>query len=391
VKINISKSFLIDVILFNQLIYFVAFVFDNVNYLWFALNVIIASSLLVFRPRIKLKFLPLFFVAFFLSLNYFIYLNSKLSSVIFSVSIILTSIVQLGFINDNFQEYNFQKFIKKTINFFLVFYIIQVILFNIGGIELNIFGLSTENTTIFRFNSLMSEPSYSSTVMVTLLFINQKLKTENSLFTEIIGFIFILLCQSLFGILLYLIYISIYHRKNFKKLFFIEFFSLLIIFLFFLTSEYFYRIKNIFDFFSQSQLDFFEIVKVEPSGAFRILPFILYIENFEFSMILNYLFGYGAGSSENYLSYELFKIGYGDNQYEGSFQGGFFPGFLIDYGIVAVILIIYSLKKIFLIKNNLFQYIILLTIMINVNINTQLFWFPLFLLFITKLYEENFS
>ena len=115
-KINISKSFLIDVILFNQLIYFVAFVFDNVNYLWFALNVIIASSLLVFRPRIKLKFLPLFFVAFFLSLNYFIYLNSKLSSVIFSVSIILTSIVQLGFINDNFQEYNFQKFIKKTIN-----------------------------------------------------------------------------------------------------------------------------------------------------------------------------------------------------------------------------------------------------------------------------------
>ena len=103
------------------------------------------------------------------------------------------------------------------------------------------------------------------------------------------------------------------------------------------------------------------------------------------------MFGYGSGSSESFLNYELFKIGYGTSEYDGSFQGGFLPSFLIDYGLIITGLFLYTIKTTFLLKNDIFQYLILLAILLNVNINTQLFWFPLFLFFTAKIYEKNIS
>ncbi len=389
-KISISKSIIIDLILYNQLIFFVLLVFDNINFLWISLNIIFSILILIYNPRISEKFSLLILTSVFILLSYLFISSSKITSILFSVALILTSIVQLNFISNNLKIYNFTKFVKNTIYFFLIFYIAQLILYKTGILRLNTFGLSEDMNSIFRFNSLMAEPSYSSTVMITLLFINQKLNI-NKFLIEIIGFIFIVLCQSLFGIILYLIYCSIYHRKKFKKLFYFELFSILIIIGFFFTSEYFERIKSLIYFISQNNFDVFELVKVEPSGAFRILPFILYIENFELSSLSNYLFGYGSGSSESFLNYELFKIGYGTSEFEGSFQGGFLPSFLIDYGFIITLIFLYTIKTTFLLKNDIFQYLILLAILLNVNINTQLFWFPLFLFFTTKIYEKNIS
>ena len=299
---------------------------------------------------------------------------------------------QLGFIENNIKNFDLKKFIKNTVYLFFIFYCIQAFLHFFGIYELNLFGSAIENESLFRFNSLMAEPSYSSTAMVALLFINQRInKKSKSLLIETLGSIFIFLCQSLFGILLFIFYVIIYHRKNFKILFYFEILIFLIITIFFLYSEYFTRIITIIEFIYYNDFDVLEIVKVEPSGAFRIVPLIIYIENFEFSLLSNYLFGYGSGSSESFLNYELFKIGYGLSEYEGLFQGGFLPSFLIDYGLIITGLFLYTIKTIFLLKNDIFQYLILLSILLNVNINTQLFWFPLFLFFTAKVYEKNIS
>ena len=90
-KININNSLLIDIILFNQLIYFTILVFDNINYLWFSLNIIISFCVLLYKPIIQSKFKPLLLCSLLIFLNYFFTNGAKLSSIIFSVSLILCS------------------------------------------------------------------------------------------------------------------------------------------------------------------------------------------------------------------------------------------------------------------------------------------------------------
>lgn len=390
-KISISRFLIIDLILYNQLVFFVLLVFDNINLLWFSLNIIISCCILLFYPKISKKFNLVLIFGFIIISNYLLHESSKITSVIFSASLVFTSVVQLGFIHDNMLKYNFSKYINNTIFLFFLFYLLQVVFNKFGIIDLNIFGLSEENYSIFRYNSLMSEPSYSSTVMVCLLFVNQIINKNKKIITEIIGLLFIILCQSLFGIILYFIYQIIYHKKYYKNFFYAEIFVLLFVFIFLFSSEYLARIKTIFDFLIQSDIEIFDLVKIEPSGAFRIIPFIAYLQIFEWNLFFNYLFGFGSGASESFLNYELFKAGYGTSQFGGSFQGGFFPGFIIDYGILVTVFFMFTLKKVFLLNRNFFQYFILFAIFINVNINTQLFWFPLFLFFITKYYEKDFS
>lgn len=391
-KYSINKSLLIDLIIYNQLIYFVFFVVDNVNFLWISLNLILTLSIILFNPRIPTKFSLLLICGILVLTNFLISSNSKITSIVFSFSLIISAVFQLGFIENNIKNFDLKKFIKKTVYLFFIFYFIQAFLHFFGIYELNLHGSSLENDSLLRYNSLMAEPSYSSTAMVALLFINQRINNSSkSLLIETLGSIFIFLCQSLFGILLFIFYIIIYHRKNFKILFYFEALIFLIVIIFFLSSEYFTRIITIVEFIYYNDFDVLEIVKVEPSGAFRIVPLIIYIENFELSLLSNYLFGYGSGSSESFLNYELFKIGYGTSEYDGSFQGGFLPSFLIDYGLIITGLFLYTIKTTFLLKNDIFQYLILLAILLNVNINTQLFWFPLFLFFTAKIYEKNIS
>ena len=391
-KYSINKSLLIDLIIYNQLIYFVLFVVDNVNFLWISLNLILTLSIILFNPRIPTKFSLLLICGILVLTNFLISSNFKITSIVFSFSLIISAVFQLGFIENNIKNFDLKKFIKKTVYLFFIFYFIQSFLHFFGIYELNLHGSSIENDSLLRYNSLMAEPSYSSTAMVALLFINQRINNNSkSLLIETLGSIFIFLCQSLFGILLFIFYIIIYHRKNFKILFYFEALIFLIVIIFFLSSEYFTRIITIVEFIFYNDFDVLEIVKVEPSGAFRIVPLIIYIENFELSLLSNYLFGYGSGSSESFLNYELFKIGYGTSEYDGSFQGGFLPSFLIDYGLIITGLFLYTIKTTFLLKNDIFQYLILLAILLNVNINTQLFWFPLFLFFTAKVYEKNIS
>lgn len=391
-KYSINKSLLIDLIIYNQLIYFVFFVVDNVNFLWISFNLILTLSIILFNPRIPTKFSLLLICGILVLTNFLISSNFKITSIVFSFSLIISAVFQLGFIENNIKNFDLKKFIKKTVYLFFIFYFIQAFLHFFGIYELNLHGSSLENDSLLRYNSLMAEPSYSSTAMVALLFINQRINNNSkSLLIETLGSIFIFLCQSLFGILLFIFYIIIYHRKNFKILFYFEVLIFLIVTIFFLSSEYFTRIITIVEFIYFNDFDVLEIVKVEPSGAFRIVPLIIYIENFELSLLSNYLFGYGSGSSESFLNYELFKIGYGTSEYDGSFQGGFLPSFLIDYGLIITGLFLYTIKTTFLLKNDIFQYLILLAILLNVNINTQLFWFPLFLFFTAKIYEKNIS
>jgi hypothetical protein len=136
------------------------------------------------------------------------------------------------------------------------------------------------------------------------------------------------------------------------------------------------RIKNLihnFDF-----TDWTSIRQIDGSASFRILPFYYYIITADLSSIHFYL-GSGAGTSNVSLSPYLFP----HTLEIVSFQGGFLPAFLIDYGFLGFL---FFISVFFHETRSLFSFgtIVMFIILLNANFNTQLFW-----IIFTFMYLDN--
>ena len=391
-RIKSFDSLIINFILYNNLIFFSFATVNNVNLFWLG-----SCFLLNFFIFFRLNSLNRNLVKLLIVLNLIIFgslmhLTYKFVSTFFTFFCLVSAILQLSYVNKNLQLFNFRLFVKRTIFLIMIFYLIQALLFILSLPVINVYGSALYNDSILRFNNLFAEPSYASFCVTLLLYLTNSQNTNKPNFSdylvEFFGFFLILLFSSVIGLFTYFLYILFIQRKYYNMLFKIECTLLFLFILYFSTS--FGAIDRIYNslyvLFTNNTL--IDLVAIEPSGAFRIVPTIIYFESFKFSEIVNFLFGFGAGSSEFFLNESLIKYGYGYTP-DGKFQGGLIPALLIDYGVIVFVILIYFYFKLTLNKDWVFQVLIVFVLFLNININNQLFWFTFYVLYINKQLLEN--
>lgn len=383
------NKYLINTILYNNLFFISFFAVDNLNYLWLVINFTINVFLVLILNKYNRKILN-FNIFIILSICFgFFYTSFKITSLFLTFFCIYTAILQLTFICKNLQIFNFTKFLNNTIVLIFYFYVFQALSHIFGIPVLNAAGSAQFNESIFRYNTLMAEPSYSSFCIVLLLFFSNILDEKNNLKIELYGFLLIMLYASVLGLILYFFYLITIHRKKYKLLFKFELICIVIILILFANKlNGLDRIVEIVSFFWNNN-SIFDLVSIEPSGAFRILPILIYFQKINYITLPNFLFGFGPGASEYFFNYELFLSGYGTADSDGKFLGGFIPAFLLDYGIIPFFVFIYIYLKSILFKKWVFQIILLFFLLLNLNINNQIFWFSFYIFFIGKYIYNN--
>jgi hypothetical protein len=208
-------------------------------------------------------------------------------------------------------------------------------------------------------------------------------KKNEALIFELISVFLIILFGSVFGYISLLIYIFTIHKRFNLKLFKLELITGSIFIIYFLkTSETLSRISSLLN-YMWTDFDIDKLASIESSGSFRFYPLFFYIKNFNFNNIY-YFIGFGPGVSSTFFNEGLIARGFG-LELDSNFQGGFIPAFLIDYGLILTFILLYFIIKYCIIKQNIFEYSFLFLLLMNTNINTQLFWFYIFSTFFAKI------
>lgn len=382
---NLNNSKISILLLFNLAFYLVQFQFENVNYLWLFSNFFISLFILKNSFTFSKKLLPFYFFILLSFFSCFFYINFKISSFLLTFFLVSTSCFHLIFLSKYLSLDKFNSILINIFYIFLFVYIIQIIcvLFNMP--IFNGFGLTKENTTIFRLNSLSPEPSMGSQLVLLIMYLVNLMNLQtkkNSIVFELLCFSLIILYGSVFGYILLFTYFIVVHRLKYPIMFYLELLLASVIVVYNVaTTETLSRIYNLVSYI-YTDFDIDNLASIEPSGSFRFYPIMFYFQNlnpFDF----HYLFGFGPGSSSFFFNDGLIQHGF-RMDFESNFQGGFLPSFFVDYGIIPTLLIAYFILKNCFIKHNILEYLFFLLLLSNTNFNTQLFWFCIFATFLTK-------
>ncbi len=389
----IGKNRVAQFIILNLAFYIVAFQINNVNYFWLFNNILLNLVILFNIKFLTKKVFTLIIVVLFLLLFYFLYSEIKYSSFFLTLFLTFSAAIQISFCINNLSKEDFSNSLSVIFILFLGAYIIQSICVFVRLPIFNGFGLTKENTSMFRLNSFSPEPSMASQLTILLMYIfnlNTSLVRKNNYLFELTGCIMMIIYGSVFGYISLLLYVFVVHRKRFTMLFSLEFVAGFIIAIYFFSaSETLTRISNLI-IFIWNEFDVDRLASIEPSGSFRFYPIVHYFQMFDFSNI-HFYFGFGPGASSTFFNEGLISNGFGLDL-DANFQGGFIPSFFIDYGIIITFLLIYFILSNCIVRKNLFEYSFAFLLLLNTNINTQLFWFYIFLTFLAKKYYfQNFE
>jgi hypothetical protein len=247
---------------------------------------------------------------------------------------------------------------------------------NIGWVNGHgLFGTAfDEEINTIRYYSLSTEPSYAGTIVVFFFYLYQK---NARLFGESVSKIILIMVlfmlfafNSGFGFLLMFILLWNNLKSQKPQLALLGMAILVFLFCLILVIDLdihgVNRLKNLVLHFEIG--DWSSIKEIDYNASFRIMPFYFYLKTIDFGSVFFYL-GNGTGISDVYLSGYLFPHAKEDVM----FQGGFLPGFLIDYGLVGFLLVIMVfIKK----TKSLFSFgtLTMVLCLVNANFNTQLFW-----------------
>jgi hypothetical protein len=97
----------------------------------------------------------------------------------------------------------------------------------------------------------------------------------------------------------------------------------------------------------------------------------------------HFYLGHGAGASIDFLIPLLFNVPV------KTYEGGFLPQFLYDYGILIIPVLFIFLKREIAIRIFSLEFIILILMMTNANFNTQLFWLTIISFSLNKYYTVS--
>jgi hypothetical protein len=235
-----------------------------------------------------------------------------------------------------------------------------------------------------RFYSLATEPSYASIIVVFLYYlfleISNRIGNTKKLFITLITLYMLFVFSSAFGFLLMAILLWLRLHKLRPDFAVISMLLLLVAFITLVFVDFdiygITRLKNIIRQFDFTNWE--SVRKIDYSASFRILPTYFYAKTAD-SQSIHFYLGHGAGVSDKLLNRFLFPHA----PDAGEFHGGFFPGYLIDYGIIGFIIFILVFFKE---TKDIFSFgtIVLLISFTNANFNTQLIWLIVTFLYLNQ-------
>jgi len=361
---------------------------DGRNILFLSITVLIAMALVILWHNQLPNSLknPVFLLLLYIPFSYLVNIKSgSLTSILYSFFFLVSYLLITPISIRHFTRSDFLMGIKFLLFvFFMVTLMGQLYVFlgfynpNAGvfgghGLFGTVFSIETGS---MRYYSLSTEPSYASIIVVLFYYLFQKnaKRLKDNRFKSLMFFVtayMVVSFNSGFGYLLFSILLWSNLRSQHPAYAALSFMVLLILSLtLFVVDIDIYaveRIKNIVTQFDFS--DWTSIASIDRSASFRILPFYFYATSIDIFSHQFYL-GAGAAVSDRFLNASLFPHITDGNI---SFQVGLLPGYLIDYGIFGFILILisylYETKSLFT-----FGGVVMLMVVLNANLNTQLFW-----------------
>jgi hypothetical protein len=369
---------------------------EGKNFLFIGYSILAMVGLFVLKPTISNTIHPTVFLSIFLLVVSFL-LNMHHSET-FSFLYSIFFITAYFFFTSNFKSaVSYEAFIRG-VRFIILLYFTVVIIGQIyvflglfegtfisRGNAHGPFGTIYEAGRGFRFYSLSTEPSYAAFIVVTLLYVfleskkNSKLLDKENIRIGLICLYMLISFQSGYGMILFVV--LLFFKLSLKN-------SLLVVLIgligfgvaMYLELHVVSRLTYLIENFDIS--DFEQIKNVDLSASFRVLPIYYYLRDAELTSI-HFYFGYGAGTGGPFLIPYLFKVPV------ESYEGGFLPQFLYDYGIVFGIVFFYFLGKETLPSVFSFPAFVLVLMLTNANFNTQLFWFVITCLAMDKWYKVS--
>lgn len=308
----------------------------------------------------------------------------RLSSLAYSLNLSICFLLFYHLIRKYINLSNYKKWLIFIIALFFIALVIQHIGILLGVTNffnrLSTIKYDVKENFLFSLNSLATEPSYASTTISICLFSFLKIRSAENhhrySFMDfkrdvpfwLMYFYQLVFYRSVFGILFFAIIlfqlINLRRIKNWLFLFTLVGFLMLIN----IDFAAWNRLKNISQGFdAQNLADFWQI---DHSGSMRVLPLYHYIVHFNPSNIYYYI-GFGLDYSQNYIRALIPGIP------DDVAFGGLIPSLIFDFGVIGFLLLWRMILK-FSISNLIsIETILMLLVMVNATLNTQLFWFVL--------------
>jgi hypothetical protein len=367
---------------------------DGRNLLLIGLMIVgIPFLLIVHFPFFRKQEIPIYLLVFYMALLNVINMESiRFNSFFYTVLFLLTFICYTRLISKN--ALALQQYIK-VLRYLIYGYCITLILqqfCSLTGLPIINQILSVEDD--FKFNALSPEPSHSARILTLLAYfflsckdieqhktygLNQLWRYDKKI---IFAFLYPMLTMGSATAFMFLAILSIKFVNWQNK---IGVFTVLLVGIFifqFVESESMRRSITFVEAFLTFDQE--KLIEADHSGSLRVLPGFIYIEKFNFFDI-KYWLGGGSGFSASFLHGLL--PGVSD---ETAYSGGFFPGFLLDYGLLSGAIFLW-IMSVFCLKHLVsMEILISLAIIPSLALNTQILWLALMLLATNKyFYKQN--
>jgi hypothetical protein len=399
---SISRSRLIKTLLFAEFFFlcttFNLFDFGGRNLLFISFTALIGLLMIgIHYRRLPTLSASLALLSMYLCFSFLCNIGSaKASSFLYSLFFLFSFWLIYSFFKSETNQNEYADILKKVlIAYFIVLLLGQLYValgyfsfnFSAGSnIVHNSFGtLYEKGEGAFRYYSLSTEPSYAAFIVIVLFYSYLKNSPGKPFSNKNIPLWFMLLYmiysfRSGYGIILFSLLIVFYLKKTESLLPMLVFGGVVVLVVVFLKTNAVERVSTLF-----SKIDFNNIKSIRDidySASFRILPFIYYVDGIHL-LDPHFYFGYGAGTSSDFLIPLLF-----DTPVD-RFDGGFLPQFLYDYGILFIIVLALFFKEDILKSFFSFEMIVIVIMMTNTNFNTQLFWIVLICFALNKHYARK--
>ena len=361
---------------------------DGRNILFLSITVLIAMALVILwhnqlpNPLKSTVFLLLLYLPFSYLINI---KNGSITSLLYSFFFLISYLLIVPFSIRHFTRTDLLVCIRFLVFAFFIVTLVGHLYVALGFFNPNagafgghgLFGtVFSKESGSMRYYSLSTEPSYASIIVVFLYYLFQKnaKRLYDNRYRSLMFFAtayMVVSFNSGFGYLLFAILLWINLKNQHPAYAVLSFVALLILSIaIFMVDVDIYAIKRIKNIVTQFDFsDWTSIVGIDHSASFRIMPFYFYATSMDIFSLEFYL-GAGVAASDHFLNVYLFPNIADSDIY---FQAGLLPGFLIAYGVFGFILIfisyLYETKSLFS-----FGSVVMLMVIINANLNTQLFW-----------------
>jgi hypothetical protein len=397
----VPRDWIIKVLLFaNFFLLFTSFnIFDfgGRNTLLLSFSVLSSLIMVASNPRSVPGNNSVLIVALYLFISFLLNLrDAKATSVLYSFFFLFN----YWFLAEYFKKYvkssEYNTILKAVfIIYFVVLIIGQIYVYlgylstfdklGIGIVHGNFGTLYEVGKNSFRFYSLSTEPSVASFIVIILFYSITKSSVAGPFSRKKVPYWLILaymifFFQSGYGLILLTMLIAFYSLRTRHAIFAMLTTIIIIPLIFIFKTSAFDRVSSII-----YQLDWsniFTLSKIDYSASFRILPFFHYVHAIDL-LDFHFYLGHGAGASIDFLIPLLFNVPV------KTYEGGFLPQFLYDYGILIIPVLFIFLKREIAIRIFSLEFIILILMMTNANFNTQLFWLTIISFSLNKYYTVS--